>query len=71
MTTQVTERYCPICGKAVAEETHSRFGERCCSDAHAEAYAAEVRGEKQRNLAGAERPQEGRRDEMPPRSCCG
>lgn len=71
MATQVTERYCPVCGKPVADAAHNRFGEWCCSDAHAEAYVADVRAEKQRNLAGAERPRETQRDETPPRSCCG
>lgn len=50
MATQTTERYCPICGKPAAEETetHNRFGEWCCSEAHAGEYVAEVRAEKQR-----------------------
>jgi hypothetical protein len=71
MATQVTERYCPICGKPVAEVTHSRFGEWCCSDAHAEAHVAEVRAEKQRKLASAGRPRDAQRDQAGPRSCCG
>lgn len=71
MTTQVTERYCPVCGKPVADAIHNRFGEWCCSDAHAEEYVAEVRAEKQRRLAGDERPRESQRDRTAPRSCCG
>jgi endogenous inhibitor of DNA gyrase (YacG/DUF329 family) len=51
MATQTTERYCPICGKPVIEETYNRFGEWCCSDAHAEEYVAEVRAQKQQQVA--------------------
>lgn len=51
MATQVTGRYCPICGSAVTENTHDRFGEWCCSEAHAEEYVAEVRALKQRQAA--------------------
>lgn len=71
MATQVTERYCPVCGKPVAEATHNRFGEWCCSDAHAQEYVAEVRSAKQRTLAGAERPRDTQPEQAPPRSCCG
>ncbi|MBI2202500.1 MAG: hypothetical protein HYU41_01410 [Candidatus Rokubacteria bacterium] len=42
--TQVTERYCPVCGKPVAEATHNRFGEWCCSDAHSGLYRSEDEG---------------------------
>ena len=52
MATQTTERYCPVCGKPVTEATWNRFGEWCCSDAHAEEYVTEVRTQKQRQLAG-------------------
>ena len=69
MATQMTERYCPVCGKPVADATYNRFGEWCCSDAHAEAYVAEVRSEKQRNVAETDRPRE--RSQAAPRSCCG
>lgn len=51
MATQTTERYCPICGKPVTEENYNRFGEWCCSEAHAEEYVAEVRAQKQRPVA--------------------
>lgn len=71
MATQVTERYCPVCGKPAADATHNRFGEWCCSDAHAAEYVAEVRAEKQRKVAGADRPHESQRDQAAPRSCCG
>lgn len=71
MATQVTERYCPICGKPVAEATHNRFGEWCCSDAHAEEHVAEVRSDKQRGLASAETPRDTQRERTLPRSCCG
>lgn len=67
MATQVTERYCPVCGKPVAEATHNRFGEWCCSEAHAEEHVAEVRSEKQRKLAGADRPRETQRGQAAPR----
>ena len=71
MATQVTERYCPVCGKPVADATHNRFGEWCCSDAHADEYVAEVRSKKQRELASPERPRETQRGQVVPRSCCG
>ena len=61
MATQVTERYCPICGKAVADATHNRFGEWCCGDVHAEEYVAEARSKKQRELASADRLREAQR----------
>jgi hypothetical protein len=53
MAIQTTERYCTICGKPVAEGAFNRFGEWCCSEAHAEEYVAEVRAQKQRQLAAA------------------
>lgn len=71
MATQVTERYCPICGTPVAEATYNRFGEWSCSDAHAEEYVAEVRSKKQRELATAGAPHETPRERTVPRSCCG
>ena len=71
MATQVTERYCPVCGKPVVDATHNRFGEWCCSDAHAEEYVAEVRSEKQGKLASADRSRETQRGQVVPRSCCG
>ena len=63
MATQTTERYCPICGKPATEVAYDRFGEWCCSEAHAEEYVAEVRAQKQRQAAAAapaqaERPKE-------------
>ena len=51
MATQTTERYCPICGKPVTESTWNRFGDWCCSEAHAEEHVAEVRTQKQQQLA--------------------
>lgn len=53
MATLMTDRYCPICGKPVTEGEFNRFGEWCCSDAHAEEYVAEVRAQKQRQLAAS------------------
>ena len=68
MATMTTERYCPICGKPAKEETLTRFGEWCCSEAHAEEYVSEVRAQKQRQLAGsAPAPSEPR---APRRGCC-
>ena len=52
MATQTTERYCPMCGKPVTEATWNRFGDWCCSEAHAEEHVAEVRARKQQQLAG-------------------
>jgi len=46
MALQTTERYCPICGKPVTDPTYDRFGELCCSEAHAEAYVKEIRAQK-------------------------
>lgn len=71
MATQVTEHYCPICGKPVAEATHNRFGEWCCSDAHAEEYVGEVRTKKQRTVAGTDAQPETQPHRVAPRSCCG
>lgn len=71
MATQVTERYCPVCGKPVADANYNRFGEWCCSDAHAEEYVAQVRSKKQRNVASADAPREPPREQTVPRSCCG
>lgn len=56
MATQATDRYCPICGKPVTDETFNRFGEWCCSEAHADEYVAEVRSQKQRAVAADARP---------------
>jgi endogenous inhibitor of DNA gyrase (YacG/DUF329 family) len=62
MATLMTDRYCPICGKPVTEGEFNRFGEWCCSAAHAEEYVAEVRAQKQRQLAAsAPAPSEQRR----------
>lgn len=70
MATQATERYCPVCGKPAADASHNRFGEWCCSDAHAAEYVAEVRAEKQRKVA-ADRPQQSQLHQALPHSCCG
>lgn len=68
MTTQTTtERYCPICGKPVTEGSYTRFGEWCCSEAHAEEYVAEVRAQKQRQAA-VTAPAEPRQERR--RGCC-
>jgi hypothetical protein len=46
MTSETTERYCPIYGKPVMEPSYNRFGEWCCSEEHAEAYVKEVRTQR-------------------------
>ena len=67
MAIQTTDKYCPICGKDVAEPSFKRFGEWACSEAHAEEYVNEVRGQKLRTVAS-----ERRRDDRPGgRGCCG
>ena len=67
MAVQTTDRYCPICGKDVPEPNFKRFGEWACSEAHAEEYVHEVRGQKLRTVAP-----EPRRDDGPARrGCCG
>ena len=55
MAPQRTEHYSPMCGKPVTDATFNRFGEWCCSEAHADAYVADVRTAKQASAAGAER----------------
>lgn len=42
----VTEKYCPICGKDVKDDTLRRFGEYLCSEKHAEQYVREVRTQR-------------------------
>lgn len=67
MAIQMTERYCPICGKPVPEATYNRFGEWCCSEAHAEEYVADVRAQKQSQAAATNpAPVERRKG----RGCC-
>lgn len=39
----MAEKYCPICGKDVKDDTFKRFGEYACSEEHAEQYVKEVR----------------------------
>ena len=67
MAIQTTDKYCPICGKEVAEPSFKRFGEWACSEAHAEDYMKEVRAAKLRVVTpeprGDDRPQR--------RGCCG
>ena len=46
MAIEATEKYCPICGKPVTDPTYKRFGELCCSEAHAEEYVKEVRAQR-------------------------
>jgi hypothetical protein len=67
MAIQTTDKYCPICGKDVAEPSFKRFGEWACSEAHAEEYAKEVRAEKLRAVA----PEPHRTDRPAQRGCCG
>ena len=47
---------CPICGKEMTEPTWKRFGQWCCSEAHAEAYVKEVRAQRQADAAQPVRP---------------
>lgn len=68
MATQTTQRYCPICGRAVAEATYDRFGEWACSEAHAEEYVAEVRAKKQQVGAAGAAPAAPQRERH--RGCC-
>jgi hypothetical protein len=73
MAVQTNEKYCPICGKPVTEPTYNRFGEFCCSEAHAEEHVKEVRAQRVQAVAGApshegdERPRQGR---VGRRGCC-
>jgi len=46
MAVEATERYCPVCGMPVTDPTWKRFGELCCSEAHAGEYVKEVRAQK-------------------------
>src|SRR5215813_8468321 len=56
MTSAVQEHYCPICGKDVTDLTWKRFGEWCCSEAHAEEYVKEVRSRRQATNARSQEP---------------
>lgn len=56
MATETVEKYCPICGKPVADPTYNRFGKWCCSAAHAEEYVKEVRPRRQQAVAPAAPP---------------
>lgn len=56
MAVEVNEKYCPICGKPVTDPTYKRFGELCCSEAHAEEYVKEVRAQKVQAQAQAVNP---------------
>lgn len=56
MAVETRTRYCPICGKPVADSTYDRFGEWCCSEPHADEYVAEVRAKKQQQAAAAPAP---------------
>jgi hypothetical protein len=66
MAVEVTEKYCPICGKEVTEPSFKRFGEWACSEGHAEEYVKEVRAKRVQATASA--PQE---DQRLPRRTCG
>lgn len=66
MAIQTAEKYCPICGKDVAEPSFKRFGEWACSEAHAEEYVKEVRAQKLRVVA----PEPRREDRPARRGCC-
>jgi hypothetical protein len=56
MAVETTEKYCPICGKDVAEPTFKRFGEWACSEAHAEEQVKEVRAQRVRAASAASAP---------------
>jgi len=68
MAVEATEKYCPICGKPVTDPTYKRFGELCCSDAHAEEYVKEVRAQKVQAQAQTANPGP---QERYPRQMCG
>lgn len=53
-----------MCGKPVTDDTVNRFGEWCCSEAHAEAYVADVHKQKPPAIAAPEPPT------RPRRGCC-
>ena len=61
MTVEITEKYCPICGKEVTEPAFKRFGEWACSEAHAEEYVKEVRAQRVRAVVPAPVVEERRR----------
>lgn len=56
MAVETSEKYCPVCGKPVTDPTYKRFGELCCSEAHAEEYVKEVRAQKVQAQAQAPNP---------------
>lgn len=68
-TAETTRRYCPMCVKAVTDETYDRFGEWCCSEAHAEESVREVRAQKLRDTTGLAQVPENRPARRP-RGCC-
>lgn len=67
MAVETKEKYCPICGKPVADPTYNRFGEWACSEAHAEEHVREIRAQKTRAAAPAPEQDSQRR----PRQMCG
>lgn len=42
----LTDKYCPICGKDVKDDSFKRFGEYLCSEDHAEQYVKEARAQR-------------------------
>ena len=61
MAIETSEKYCPICGRALAEPTFNRFGEWACSEAHAEEYVKEVRAKRVQGVSStAEQPRRAR-----------
>lgn len=70
MAIETTEKYCPICGKDVAEPRFRRFGEWACSEGHAEEYVKEVRAQKQRQLAATGPAPSEQRRERHRGGCC-
>lgn len=65
MTTQTTERYCPICGREVRDLDIKRFGKYLCSEEHAEEYVKEVRAQR----AEVTRPRSELEEQIISRSC--
>jgi hypothetical protein len=65
MAVETTKKYCPICGKPVTDPAYERFGELCCSEAHAEEYVKEIRAQKVQAVAA---PQDRPRPEQEARS---
>jgi endogenous inhibitor of DNA gyrase (YacG/DUF329 family) len=73
MAIQMNEKYCPICGKPVGDPIYNRFGEFCCSEAHAEEYVKEVRGRRVQATTGTpdrQSDEQSRPSRFSRRGCC-